>query len=86
LSTVLTYGLLTLKAWAYRVFMVWLPVKVVLSIVVLVMPLSLTPLGAQSQSQPPTVTLIIVLGIVLQVAALMAGFLLVKRGNDPGGA
>ncbi len=82
-STVLTYGLLTLKAWSYRVFMVWLPVKVGLWIAVLVMPVSIRTAGTAGQTQSSAVLLITVSGVILQVAALIGGLLLVRRGNVP---
>jgi hypothetical protein len=78
-STVLVYGLLTLKKWAYRIFMIWLPVKVVLWILSFLMSLSAKP--AMAESQPIVVTLITVLGMILQAGALFAGLMLVRSGK-----
>jgi hypothetical protein len=78
-STVLLYGLLTLKKWAYRVFMIWLPVKVVLWILALLMSLAASP--TTPQSQPTVFTLIIVLAKILQAGALFAGLMLVRSGK-----
>jgi zinc-ribbon domain len=81
-STVLVYGLLTLKTWAHGVFMVWLPVKIVLWILTFAMSMSVTWTTIEPRpSQPALVTIIIVLGVVLQFSALLAGFLLVRRGK-----
>jgi hypothetical protein len=79
-SIALVYGLLTLKKWAYRVFMIWLPVKVVLWILAFL--LSLSAKLATTESQPTVVTLIVVLGVVLQAGALLAGFMLVRSGKS----
>jgi hypothetical protein len=78
-STVLVYGLLTIKKWAYRIFMIWLPVKVVLWILSFLMSLSAKP--AMAESQPIVVTLITVLGMILQAGALFAGLMLVRSGK-----
>jgi hypothetical protein len=81
-STVLVHGLLTLKTWAQGVFMVWLPLKVVLWILTFAMSMSVTWTTIEPRpSQPALVTIIIVLGVVLQFSALLAGFLLVRRGK-----
>jgi hypothetical protein len=78
-SLVLIYGLLTIKRWAYRVFLLWLPVKVVLWILAFLIPAAARP--TTTESQPTIVTLIIVLGVVLQFGALLAGFMLVRSGK-----
>lgn len=78
-STVLVYGLLTLKKWAYRIFLIWLPVKVVLWIVTFLLPAAARP--ATTESQPTVITMIIVLGWVFQFGALLAGFMLVRSGK-----
>jgi len=84
ISVVLVYGLLTAKTWAPRIFMVWLPVKIVLWI--LTFALSLTPMqmGPEmpSTSQPMSVTMIEVLSAIFQIGALVAGFVLVRRGRN----
>jgi hypothetical protein len=85
-SIVLVHGLLTLKTWAYGVFMIWLPVKVVLWVVTFALSMSMTmamtPMTTEQRpSQPVLVTIIVVLGVVLQFGALLAGFLLVRRGR-----
>jgi len=77
LSTVLAYGFLTLKNWTHGVFMVWLPLKVVLAILAY---LTWPSLGKSDETKPFVVTFVIVLGVALNIGALIAEFLLVKRG------
>ena len=59
--------------------MFWLPVKVVLWIVAFLIPVLARP--TTTEAQPTIVTLIIVLGVVLQFGALLAGFMLVRSGK-----
>jgi hypothetical protein len=79
LSTVLVYGLLTLKNWTYGVFMVWLPVKVVLGIVTYIAKPSFGESG--NATTPFVVIFIITLLVVINIGALVLEFLLVRRAR-----
>jgi hypothetical protein len=78
LSTVLVYGFLTLRKWAYGVFVVWLPVKVVLAIIAY---LSTPSFGKTADTKPFIIIFVTALTVILNIAALVVEFILVRRGN-----
>jgi hypothetical protein len=78
LSTVLVYGFLTGKKWVHGVFMVWLPTKVILSIVTYFV----APSTSKSGEETPFVVLFVGGAfVILSIAALVVEYVLVKRGN-----
>lgn len=79
LSTVLVYGFLTLRKWVYGVFMVWLPVKVILTIFAY---LAIPSFERQQSSTPFVIIFVIALLVIIHVAALVVEFMLVKRGTS----
>jgi hypothetical protein len=78
LSTVLVYGFLTVKKWSYGVFMVWLPTKVVLSILLYIA----APSSGKPGEETPFVVFFVMGAIaILSIGALVLEYILVKRGN-----
>jgi uncharacterized OB-fold protein len=78
LSVALVYGFLTLKSWTRGVFMVWLPVKAGL---LLLMVLA-KPSSAHDQQSGPTpfvVVFVLFILVALHVGALVLEFVLVRR-------
>lgn len=77
LSTVLIYGLLTLKQWASGVFKVWLAANIALTIIIYL----LVPSKGSGSEMPLVYIMLVLLILAARYGAMAAQFVLMRRNQ-----